>query len=47
VPELPGVTLYGATVEEATTKVKALALRVIAEAIEDGEIDALQFSVAA
>jgi predicted RNase H-like HicB family nuclease len=51
VPELPGVTVYGATAEEATTKVKALALRVIAEEIEHGEIkvepDTLQFLVAA
>ena len=51
VPELPGVTVYGATAEEATTSVKALALRVIAEEIEHGElnteVDTLQFSVAA
>jgi predicted RNase H-like HicB family nuclease len=51
VPELPGVTVYGATPDEATTKVKALALRVIAEEIEHGELkpeaDALQFSIAA
>lgn len=51
VPELPGVTVYGATAEEATMKAKALALRVIAEEIEHGEIkpdsDVLQFSIAA
>jgi predicted RNase H-like HicB family nuclease len=51
VPELPGVTVYGATAEEATVKAKALALRVIAEEIENGEItpdsDILQFSIAA
>jgi predicted RNase H-like HicB family nuclease len=51
IPELPGVTVYGATVEEATTKAKALALRVIAEEIEHGEMkpetDSLQFSIAA
>ena len=49
VPELPGVTVYGATAEEATTKAKVLALRVIAEEIEHGELraDTLQFSVAA
>jgi predicted RNase H-like HicB family nuclease len=50
-PELPGVTVYGATPEGATVKVKALALRVIAEEIEHGELssaaDTLQFSVAA
>jgi predicted RNase H-like HicB family nuclease len=51
VPELPGVTVYGATADEATTKAKALALRVIAEEIEHGEMkpdtDTLQFSIAA
>lgn len=51
VPELPGVTVYGATAGEATTRVKALALRVIAEEIEQGELtpeaDILQFSIAA
>ncbi len=49
--ELPGVTAYGATSEEATLKAKALALRVIAEEIEHGEIppgaDTLLFSLAA
>lgn len=38
VPELPGVTVYGATAEEATAKANALALRVIAEEIGHGEI---------
>lgn len=51
VPELPGVTVYGSTAEEATLKSKALALRVIADEIEHGEMspaaDMLQFSVAA
>ena len=51
IPELPGVTVYGSTAEEATLKVKALALRVIAEEIEHGEMqpatDTLQFSIAA
>ncbi|HYA18960.1 MAG TPA: type II toxin-antitoxin system HicB family antitoxin [Bryobacteraceae bacterium] len=51
VPELPGVSVYGATPEEAEKKAKALALRVIAEEIEHGELapiaDHLQFSVAA
>jgi predicted RNase H-like HicB family nuclease len=51
VPELPGVTVYSVTAEEATIKVKALALRVIAEEIEHGEIkpdsDMLLFSIAA
>jgi predicted RNase H-like HicB family nuclease len=51
VAALPGVTVYGATPEEATLKAKALALRVIAEEIEYGEMhpiaDIFQFSVAA
>lgn len=37
IPELPGVMLYGQTAEDAKAKVKALALRVIAEQIENGE----------
>ena len=51
IPELPGVTVYGATSEEATRKAQALALRVIAEEIEHGEMpagaDTLRFSMAA
>jgi predicted RNase H-like HicB family nuclease len=51
IPELPGVTVYGATPEEATRKAKVLALRVIAEEIEHGEMpsgaDTLRFSMAA
>ncbi len=51
IPELPGVTVYGSTAEEAKLRAKALALRVIAEEIEHGEIrpdsDLLQFSIAA
>jgi predicted RNase H-like HicB family nuclease len=51
ITELPGVTVYGVTPEEATLKAKALALRVIAEEIEHGEMppgaDMLQFSMAA
>ncbi len=37
VPELPGVLAYGATEDEARNKVAALALRVIADRIENGE----------
>jgi predicted RNase H-like HicB family nuclease len=51
VPELPGVTVYGGTPEEARQRAMALALRVIAEEIEHGELamDAgiLQFKLAA
>ena len=37
VPDLPGVMVYGQTREEAISKVEALALRAIADRIEDGE----------
>jgi predicted RNase H-like HicB family nuclease len=37
VPKLPGVMAYGATRDEAVTRVKALALHVIADEIEHGE----------
>jgi predicted RNase H-like HicB family nuclease len=34
IPELPGVMVYGATREEAIARVKALALRVLADRLE-------------
>jgi predicted RNase H-like HicB family nuclease len=37
VPALPGVLSYGVTDAEARSKVTALALRVIAERVENGE----------
>lgn len=37
VTALPGVMAYGATKAEADAKVKALALRVIADRFENGE----------
>ncbi len=37
VPTLPGVVTYGATQTQAHAKVKALALRVIADRLENGE----------
>ena len=37
VPELPGVMAYGQTREEAISRVKALALRVLADRLEHGE----------
>jgi predicted RNase H-like HicB family nuclease len=37
VPALPGVLAYGETRTEADAKVKALALRVIADRLENGE----------
>jgi predicted RNase H-like HicB family nuclease len=38
VPELPGVTVYGDSPEGATLKAKSLALRVIAEEIQHGDL---------
>ena len=37
VPDLPGVMAYGQSREEAISKVKALALRVLADRLEHGE----------
>ena len=39
VPALPGVLVYGTTEADAIQKVKALALRVIADRLENGELD--------
>jgi predicted RNase H-like HicB family nuclease len=36
--ELPGVLAYGQTLEQARAKAQALALRVVAERLEQGEI---------
>ena len=46
VPELPGVLCYGATRREAMAKAEALALRVIAEQLDHGEAQPLEFSFA-
>lgn len=48
IDNLLGVLAYGATKEEATAKVEALALRVVAEKIEHGEVSpdfAISFSI--
>jgi len=37
VPQIPGVMVYGRTREEALARVKALALRVLADRVEHGE----------
>jgi predicted RNase H-like HicB family nuclease len=37
IPELPGVMVYGSTRDEALSRVKALALRVLADRLEHGE----------
>jgi predicted RNase H-like HicB family nuclease len=49
VAELPGVMSYGATLEDAVVHVKALALRVVADRLENGEAgpDLLSISFAA
>lgn len=46
VVELPGVMAYGTTVSEAVAKVEALALRVVAERLESGEMPGQPFAVA-
>ena len=38
IPALPGVIAYGSTREEALSNVKALALHVLADMIEHGEL---------
>jgi predicted RNase H-like HicB family nuclease len=38
VPELPGVLVYGETREQARANAQALALRVVAERLEHGEM---------
>lgn len=38
VVDIPGVLVYGQTKEEAVNKVKALALRVLADMLEHGEL---------
>lgn len=45
IPALPGVMVYGATREEAKAKVKVLALRVVADEIEETKkaIPAIKF----
>lgn len=37
VPDLPGVVAYGESKNDAVAKVKALALRVLADRLEHGE----------
>lgn len=40
IPELPGAMAYGATREQAIARAEALALRVLAERLENGETQA-------
>ena len=37
VPDLPGVMVYGQTKDDAVAKAEALALRVIADRLDNGE----------
>jgi predicted RNase H-like HicB family nuclease len=39
IPELPGVMVYGRTSDEARSRAQALALRVVADRLENGESD--------
>jgi predicted RNase H-like HicB family nuclease len=39
IPGLPGVMVYGATPDEARDRVQALALRVLADRLENGEAE--------
>jgi predicted RNase H-like HicB family nuclease len=45
VPELPGVLSYGATADEAAAKAEILALRVLAERLEEGEAKPTDISI--
>jgi predicted RNase H-like HicB family nuclease len=38
IPELPSVMVYGATREQAVAKAEALALRVLADRLDNGEL---------
>ena len=38
IPELPGVIVYGGSRTEAISKAEALALRVLADRLEHGEV---------
>jgi predicted RNase H-like HicB family nuclease len=50
VPELPGVLVYGASSDDAIAKVKALALRTVADRLDHGEaapdLDGVTFAAA-
>ncbi len=45
VPELPGVLAYGETQQQAITKAEALALRVLAERLENAEALPMDVSI--
>lgn len=45
VPELPGVMAYGASADEAMRKAETLALRVIADRLENQELKPLAITI--
>ncbi len=45
VPELAGVLAYGATADEAMAKAESLALRVLAERLDNGEAKPQSISI--
>ena len=45
VPQLPGVICYGQTADEAMAKAEVLALRVMAERLEQGESRPVEISI--
>ena len=45
VPELPGVLAYGSSPDEAMARAEALALRVLAEQLEQGEARPLNIRI--
>ena len=45
VPELPGVLAYGATADEAMARAEVLALRVLAERLENNEAKPQSISI--
>lgn len=45
VSQLPGVLAYGASANEAMAKAEVLALRVLAERLEQGESNPLEISI--
>ena len=45
VPELPGVLAYGATINQAQSKAEALALRVLAERLDNQECHPLPIRI--
>ena len=45
VSELQGVLAYGASAEEALARVEVLALRVLAERLDHGEVRAIEINI--